>query len=307
MVRRIAFSVFVILSLALQPKALAQDEYLMITLGDSITAASLAETRANDPRQDGLPWFNLDKLEWWMNLFSQYSNKETLSWASGESVKSHFVRLREYMSHTDPKAKLSVINTAIPGARSLGLESQVKSALHEYYSKDYLAVKYITLMIGPNDLCWAGTPVPKIVKSVKQTLESLSTIVQDEPVRVMIAGLPMLPNLGKQEVLSGTGVGGFRCNTILNRVLNWCSKYTGWHDEKTYNELAERIVKINEYFRDTAAQVAAQNRNMSVAFSDAFTQFSITSQDLAADCFHPNASAHERLAEILWNDQPWFH
>src|SRR5688572_16169316 len=97
----------------------AQDEYVIGAIGDSISTA-----------------FNAEAL---------FSNQE-YSWSTGDAdnglVDSHFLRLKRLF----PQLQVKAVNAAIPGSHADELMTQVDRIL-PYHPK------YITMMIGANDVC----------------------------------------------------------------------------------------------------------------------------------------------------------
>jgi hypothetical protein len=101
---------------------------VMAVLGDSISAAAFAHTP--HPRLDPSDEVNEanDTPENPLNPFRYLlENKKTLSWASGDEIQSHYLKLKTFLASKSPSEKVDVINLSESGAEVNNVERQSES------------------------------------------------------------------------------------------------------------------------------------------------------------------------------------
>jgi hypothetical protein len=299
-----------------------QKNYLMAAMGDSMTAGFLAATN--------LDWFNsanltlpeeavdfvatIDaisgadmaaKFSWKGELAHFLETRSTKSWATGLEVQSHYIRLANVIHKTEPAANVYSMNVALSGGETSDLYDQVDSIFAEMNTGKYVALKYVTLLIGNNDACQnRDQNLMKI--DLHNIFEILASIKQSEPIRVLMSGIPRIPDLGESPIDNSKTIFKYSCNGFRQTITRVCLPLTGWSQAAQYNDLIQYTQSINETLSQAATDANANFKNLDVHFSDALFDNPITRDNLAIDCFHPNANSQAKIAQVLWQDQPWF-
>ncbi len=278
-----------------QKSAYAEKPYLMAVLGDSVSAATFANTS--------------------VNLFSSlvpdsedlflYDNKSTLSWVSGKKIRSHFVYLSKVLG-----GRLAVVNNAVPGAKSQDVIDQAKRLLNEIKTGDYALLKYVTLMIGGNDACSTeedgGTPNHTMETALLHVFWLLSQIKQPEKIRIFVPAIPKIPDLGRDEILNTTTLKHWSCRVIRDQIFKSCNPLIVWSDETEYKAHLKTVEEKNTVLQETVKKANQFFPNLDVYYSPRLFEAQVYPEYLAADCFHPNARGQQELSDQLWADQPWF-
>lgn len=301
--RAIAFIAYVALPAPALCKAPpAPPTVLMATMGDSISAALFAGTTLDSSTAT----ITVDEVAASWRGWSYFERKDTLSWSSGKNIASHFMRLRDYLRSAEG-LELEVLNTAATGNRAEDLLGQARQVADAMRTGKYSALKYVTLMAGANDVCSSetgeGTPSGVMRDSIKAALAILAAVPQQEPVRVLVSGIPNVPSVStfrNQGILLGLTCGGLWTRAGI------CEGMLGWKSEE---ELAQRIKIVrsrNQVIRQAVVEASAEHPNLKVVYSDRIFNGSYVTSDMAVDCFHPNEKSQRRIAEDLWKDQVWF-
>jgi hypothetical protein len=134
----------------------------------------------------------------------------------------------------------------------------------------------------------------------------LSMFPQKEPIRVMLVGIPRIPDLGEASLRESKTILGLTCGTVRNKILSECNPLLTWKSETEYDEKMMIIENDNRLLRDTVAEVNKMFPNIEAVYSDRLYNLNIPRSILAVDCFHPNANGQQQLADQVWLDQPWF-
>ncbi len=277
-------------------------KFLMASLGDSMTAASLADTSlaAVDPSlrvQD-------------LGTRALIENKKTFSWASGEKIMSHYVRLKEYMTLNHVPGTLDMFNAAVPGNKAANLPEQAKSIVDEFKRGQYTSVKYITLLMGNNDACSdvspIGTPEAAFSEDFMKGLSKLSEIQQSERIPVLVAGLPRIADLGFPAIQNTQVLHGLTCEVVRNRLLKFCNPLTLWKTPAEYQSRNAVVVQKNQLIQRIVEEARVRFPNLDLHFTSAMFGVDLQPSILAVDCFHPSAAGQAMLSSTLWNEQRWF-
>ncbi len=285
--------------------------YLMAALGDSISAAFLANTSLAKQSKIELPPFMTDQdMKNWIHAQNFLDNKKTLSWTSGMKTSSHFAKLTQYFHRTEPTAILKMYNLAISGSKSQDLVPQANQLYKAMQSGNYKAIKYITVLVGANDACnqnySEGTPISMMEDSLKTVFSILAQIKQDEPIRILVSGIPKIPDVGYPEIQMAKSIGGISCNYIQTHLFKACTLLTTWKTKPEYEASVAIVVQKNELLRRVVQEANELYPNLSVVYTDMMFDRKISVKDLAIDCFHPNQIAQSIISEKLWPQQPWF-
>lgn len=290
---------------------------LMAALGDSLTAATLANAPLRRTAPDMYIWPPIDFKgfikEW---LDQQYSdgyivaNKDSLSWVSGKKISSHFRLLQDYLKSTGEIAPLEVLNFAFPRDTIQDLDNQVRQLIKATQSGKYFYLKYITLMIGSNDVCNSknpqGPPLAIMREHLKLTFKKLSEIKQDEPIRILMVGIPPITELGLPSIRKTAHPFGKDCEYIRQDVLHFCDTLLTWNTPEEKRKKDEIIQESNRLLLEVTEEASSQYSNLQIYFTQSLQHISIKPEILALDCFHLDQNGQAQLATELWNEQPWF-
>ena len=277
----------------LSTAAFGSESALMVSLGDSISAASLAETQIALPEQAPTFWL--------------YQNKSTYSWCSGQKIQSHAVRLADYLTFQDPDATLEIKNVSVPGAVAEDLVSQVQKVDRFMRQKKYTELKYVTLLIGANDICRGDSEAAFRQKLVVAFLQ-IAALPHHLPIPILLSSLPNIADLGRPEIRNHSVLGMIQCHHVQDLFLHFCPRMLVWDTQAQFIEKSARVARMNQVLKSVADDVnSSPILGLQVYYSDSLFWQKITPELLAKDCFHPSRLAHELISEQLWKDQPWFH
>jgi lysophospholipase L1-like esterase len=280
---------------------------MMGVMGDSISAGTLADVPIPDAGNDVHGSFQqLDDLKEQVVL----ENKLLLSWASGIGIRSHYMRLLDYLRRKGDHRTFNVDNVSYPGRTSFAMEEQALQLYQDFKMGGYSELKYVTLLIGSNDACsnqtpW-GIPPSYIHDNLIKAFRVLSLVPQKEPIRVLVVGIPRIPELAEPQIRESKTILGLTCNTVRNRILHECNALLSWKTEAEYDQKMMIVENDNRVLRDTVAEVNKLFPHIEAVYSDRLYNLKIPRSIMAADCFHPNADGQQQLADQVWLDQPWF-
>lgn len=283
--------------------------YLMVSLGDSLTAAAFADTSTQTSYpvstllakvldmkgdlQNGVLWTIVD-------------NKTTFSWASGQNINSHYLRLQKYLqSQSSTPITLNVANLAISGDVSADLNTELDQLDQILDVPNPPIIPYLTLFMGANDAC-DGVSANAVYANVLAALKRISMIKQSEPIKVLIPEIPTIPELGQDAIKNYTTAGNYTCEFIRSDVMNFCNTLTHWNDQTGYQQNIAVIDETNAALVAAAQEASKEFPNLQIHTSSVIHDFNLYVQILGAECFHPNQIGQAQIAEDLWDDLPWF-
>ena len=279
----------------------------MGVLGDSISAATLADFPLESfapPEQRVREWAERSQEGRFL-----FENRKKLSWGSGVEIESHYRLLSRHLSQEAPGLSLSVLNFSHPGDSTASLVSQARKLIRALKSGEYQTLAYVVMTIGSNDACDSGLKpdLDRIRESLlSAVLEISSGVSQPEPVRMLVLGVPRIPDLGKPPYRDQRTVFGLSCETVRNRILHFCNSLTVWRTQEEYQERLGVVEKVNRVLQDVSHELRTQAPNVQVFFSSQLSQAPIVMADLAADCFHPSSQGQQEISLQSWKEQPWF-
>jgi lysophospholipase L1-like esterase len=300
--------------------------YLIVAMGDSLSAASLANVegpkRDYDPALDGpaddageesggiggqpdpaplLDALGIDYLK---------TNKKTLSWPTGQRIRSHRRLLEAWLKEQGNTRKLNAYNVSRPGKRADDLESQAAEIVKASKAGLFHSILYATLMIGNNDACSRstpeGTPNDKMKASLRAGFRKLSEVVQDTPIRVLVSSLPRIAELGEGRIRLAKTLWGMRCQRIRNGIMSLCEPMVTWKSDSEYREKLAVLDRKNQAIFEAAMEARNEFPNLDIHYSDRLRHERLSADQLAVDCFHPGKMGQEKVSLLLWDDQPWF-
>jgi lysophospholipase L1-like esterase len=288
--------------------------YLMASLGDSITAATLADTTTYSP------WTGIQLLPPDPNApadplhlpgAKNLENKSSYSWASGQAIQSQYMKLQDYVKRTEDKGVYE-LNVAVPGSVSSDMPGQADQIVNAAKSGGFLGVKYVTLFIGANDATSSespnGTPDSKMHDSLITTFRKLASIQQPDKIRVLVSSIPKIPDLGRPEINNHTDAEFTTCKGIRKDFFTYADNHlTLWDTQTQYDTAMAVVHDKNALLQSIASEAGSLFPNLDVVFSSAVFNYDIEANDLAIDCFHPNAYGQQKISDRVWAEQPWFN
>lgn len=293
---------------------------LMVSLGDSLTAATFADTSLHEknsrlPELEKWPDPNYqDPLKEWLDhRFSDgYSiaNKATLSWASGTELFSHYRFLQKYLQEIGEPQSLDVLNFAFPRDQTDDLDHQVRQLIEAMRSGKYSVLKYVTLMMGSNDACRKVQNKESLQKMRINLMSAFSKIAQlhqTEPIRILIVGIPQITELGSEYIRRLSHPLGRDCEHVRNHVLHFCDSLLMWKTAEEKKEKEAVIKERNQLIEETSWEAAKKYPHLDIYFTRRLSEVPVTEDILAMDCFHLNQLGQTQISEELWMAQPWFH
>ena len=216
-------------------------DFTMVALGDSATAG-----------------FNSG------GEFDQPQN----SWSTGDSIDSHYTRLRDKM----PTKVIRAYNFAVAGMQSTDLVRQALSA-------SWLQSDYSTILIGSNDLC-RKMYNPTVLKSNVES--AVNILIKAEPkINILISSIPDI-------------VAARKAGENLSCYEEW--KAVVGCEASGEPEFQKSLVAFNEVLRTFAVKYRDN-----VKFSDGVQYAQVLPDSISdIDCFHPSVKGQEAIAELTW-------
>ena len=220
-----------------------------------------------------------------------YGDHPANSWSTGgagwDGVISHYERIRAL----NPDIRDNNFNDAESGARMSDGPEQARSAVEQ-------RVRYVTVMLGANDLCTSSpstmTPVDTFRSQFRQTLRIL---VNDLPAgaRIFVASIPDVHRLWDI----------YHTNWLARLVwdvANICQSLLA--PDRTAAERAlvrQRNLAYNDVLATQCTRLARCRYDGGAVFSYPFTRSDVSTLDF----FHPSLSGQANLARVTWAASWW--
>jgi lysophospholipase L1-like esterase len=296
MVRVIGVAALAVLSAGMGRK----NTHLMGVVGDSISAAAVA----NLPLRGPLPYdpgLGNETRSVIARMFLEH--KSTLSWASGRRVDSHYERLNALSP-----VNVAVANVAVSGSRAQDLPAQIDELVKRHRKGKYLELSYVTILIGANDACshqaQEDPDFRRVEESLMQTFTKLSRVSQQAPIRVLLSGPPMVPELGRLDIRRSRTIFGLTCQRFRDEWLESCARLVQWKDHSEYQAAADIIHGVHQALERAARRAQQLFPSLEILYTRALAEMRIEASVLAADCFHPSAEGQNAIAQLFWNELP---
>jgi hypothetical protein len=163
-------------------------------------------------------------------------------------------------------------------------------------------------MIGSNDSCIknGGVPLEKMRANLMETFKILASIKQNEPIRILLIGIPRIPDLGAEYLKKRRTIFGLTCSRVRDKILRSCNSLILWETPEEYDRNMQVVEDRNRLLRQVAREADKKFQNLEIVFSNRLYNLEIPPEILAVDCFHPAKEAQRKISEELWPDQPWF-
>jgi len=170
------------------------------------------------------------------------------------------------------------------------------------------ATDFVITEIGANNFCDTKYNQASFLAQYKTLLDELSK----SPASVLIVPLPDVPGVFQKADSYSTatqvsllGINQpITCGQIRDGFSSgdpndvFCPRIL---DLATKNKLADARTEIKSVNDELEALVSSYNLPKRFFFAKGVATWELQTGDLAADCFHPNRSAHKKIADISWD------
>lgn len=293
----------------------------LITLGDSISAAFIGYT-ATKPQSD-FNFFGHDTqpgevppphVKDGVRYPAALESKDGYSWATGQKIDSIAKRLGAWLYVKNAKNKLGWMNLAESGGLVSHMPRQARWAMEDFAKENPNGqIALITLMIGSNDACAKLESTPeeavKIRADLKATFDRLSAGIpasQTAPVPVSVSSLPKIYELGTEEIRAYPVTSSMTCADVRRDIRDSCSLLSNWKTPEEFAIRKARVEWVNAVIRTATFELAPSYPKLSIAWDNQLAEYTLQGPDLAADCFHPGKRGQAKIADMLWQNMPWF-
>lgn len=277
---------------ALSAPALAAGNAMATPEGSNPNAADGTAGPQIDQRPDFLVGSLGDSITAAFDARRPLPNRE-INWSTGERssklVNSHVLRIREAM----PGKRVSSVNLAISGSKAPDVVKQ--AAKMATYRPDY-----VTLLVGANDVCsWPDQHAAALAAYEKDIRTILDTLVaSNNEMKILVSAVPNMPLLQRLGAENS-------CQARWNMLKICKPLLASDRTDEQRMAFASRWIDVNETLMRVSAEYP---RNVRFASSVAEPVFHVGHLS-PYDCFHPNTSGQDFLAEKTWDDvdgDHWF-
>lgn len=281
----------------------------MGALGDSISVGALAEYK----RQSALwPWFQVGLLLEVFNFIAQRKmsifESRQVAWATGLDPSYRVISHARRLAYLNPE--LRIYNAAVSGAVAKNvLQSQVEelSRWSRKVNRQDMP-DYVTLMIGGNDLCRNRVDQMTSPSEYQEQIEDIvdRVLAHSPQTRLLVSTTPKVSDLKQFSRNWVTGFGVLKnCQKVWN-LHKFCQTVTdSTQSAEDRRRVQERMATYHQILRD----VVNRRRRVygdRIRLSDKLYNYEFTKNDLAVDCFHPNFTAHQKIADFSFVDNWWY-
>jgi lysophospholipase L1-like esterase len=220
-----------------------------------------------------------------------YGDHPHNSWSTGDAgwdgVLSHYERILA----VKPAINGHAYNDSVSGARMSDAPTQAARAVGQQ-------VKYVTILMGANDLCTSSTatmtPVDTFRAQFRQTLATLKAGLPGQA-HIFVASIPNVYHLW--EIYHTDWLAQFVWSTahICQSLLS------SSNTDADRQAVRDREAAFNAVLAQECAQYANCRFDGNAVFNYAFTK----SQVSKLDYFHPSLSGQAGLASVTWAKSWW--
>jgi len=220
-----------------------------------------------------------------------YGDHPHNSWSTGDAswdgVLSHYERVRALK----PSIAGYNYNDAVSGAKMKDAPGQAASAVGQ-------GAKYVTILMGANDLCTSSTATMTSVDTFRyQFQQTLATLESGLPGRahIFVSSIPNVYHLWEL----------YHTDSISEWV--WSTAHICQSLLSTSNTDADRLAvrqreaAFNTVLANECAKYANCRFDGNVVFNYSFSK----SQISKLDYFHPSLSGQAALADVTWHASWW--
>jgi lysophospholipase L1-like esterase len=260
---------------------------IVVVLGGSITPAQASD----QPRLPGSIAAIGDSMTRAADVCCWYGDHPGQSWSTGgagyDPISSHYERILKWK----PGVHGHNYNDAVSGARMSDAERQAEAAVSQQ-------AKYVTILMGANDLCTSSAATMTPTETFRSQFESaMTTLETGLPVRahIFVASIPNIYRLW--EVYH---------DSWFARLV-WSSANICQSMLAAGNTEADRQVVLahERELNDVLAEVCGRYSNCRfdgyAVFNHPFTRDQVSTLDY----FHPDLDGQAVLAEITWANSWW--
>jgi lysophospholipase L1-like esterase len=220
-----------------------------------------------------------------------YGNHPANSWSTGyaswDPVASHYERILA----VKPAIYGHNYNDSVAGAKMSDAPAQAAKAVQQQ-------AKYVTILMGANDLCTSSTatmtPVATFASEFRQTLATLETGLPSTA-HIFVASIPNLFRLWQI----------YHNNSLAEFI--WSTAHICQSLLSTSDTDADRQAVVNREtaFNQVLAQQCAQFANCRFDGYAVFNYSFGTGDVSKLDYFHPSLSGQAALANVTWGASWW--
>jgi len=231
-----------------------------------------------------------DSISQAVDVCCWYGNHPANSWSTGgaswDGVSSHYERIRA----GKPTIAGNAFNDAVSGARMSDAPGQATKAVGQ-------GAKYVTILMGANDLCTSSTatmtPVDAFRTQFQQTLATLKGLPGNA--HIFVASIPNVYHLWElyrsdliaQSVWAAAGI----CQSLLSLS----------NTDAQRQAVRDREAAFNTVLAQECGRYANCRFDGNAVFNYSFSK----SQVSKLDYFHPSLSGQAALAGITWQASWW--
>jgi lysophospholipase L1-like esterase len=234
----------------------------MAAIGDSITQAA-----------DACCWYG-----------DHPANSWSTGGASWDGILSHYERIRA------GNPSVTAYNDSVSGARMSDAPGQAAKAVSQ-------GAKYVTILMGANDLCTSSTSTMTSVDTFRsQFRQTLATLKSGAPsARILVASIPNVYHLWElyrydliaQSVWAAAGI----CQSLLS-LSNTSTQR---------DAVRTRNIAFNAVLAEECAAYTNCRFDGNAVFNYSFSKGQVSKLDY----FHPSLSGQAALASVTWATSWW--
>lgn len=297
----------------------------LITIGDSISAAFIGYTATKPERKLELLGHDTQpgevpppNMKNGVRYPAALESKDGYAWSTGQKIDSIAKRLQAWLYLKDTKNKLGWMNLAESGGLVSHMPRQARWAMEDFSKHVTKAnpngeIALVTLMIGSNDACARLDNDPaeavRIREDLRKTFEHLAKgkpAHQTSPVPVSVSSVPKIYELGNEDIRSYPVTNHMTCADVRRDVRDSCPKLSNWKTPEEFAIRKARVEWVNAVIRTATFELAPQFPELSIAWDNQLAEYTLEGPDLATDCFHPGKRGQAKIADMLWQQMPWF-
>lgn len=280
----------------------------MGAFGDSMTAAALGAFRRSEfwmPWNEFVIFVKLVGLG--LSGDNEYISNRSKSWAAGwdksNDVFSHSRRLTE-MQYL--KKQIPTYNAAVSGHQSEDVVGSQIAKMNDW-SRANLKQEfpdYVTLMIGPNDICAESTremvPVSTYYSNVVRVVDEVLTKSPNS--KMLVGSIPNIESLRAVARNAKLHV-GLSCEKLW-KTIKLCPTLTTEDNPQERAIIAQRVIEYNQALRDIV-QTRRDIFGDRIRYAKKTYEVAFTKDHLSVDCFHPNPEGQALLADVTFESSWW--
>jgi lysophospholipase L1-like esterase len=263
----------------------------VVVFAAALVAASPGLAAASSPPLPGSMAAIGDSISQAADVCCWYGNHPANSWSTGyaswDPVLSHYERILAIK----PAIYGHNYNDSVSGAKMSDAPTQAGKAVQQQ-------AKYVTILMGANDLCTSSTstmtPVSTFTSEFHQALATLETGLPSTA-HIFVASIPNLYQLW--QIYHTDSLAEFTWSTahICQSLLS--SSNTDTDRQAVVN----RETAFNQVLAQQCAQFANCRFDQGAVYNYSFSKSDVSKLDY----FHPSLSGQAALASVTWSKSWW--